>query len=96
MSVPLAAGPIILDTVINKVVQEGDSVHRIGTDEALETFQGLVHGDPFMAWINGRERTMAEYRLQVSVMCVCGCVFTWADGQANHFQACPLDPYEHY
>jgi hypothetical protein len=94
----LASDFTVLDTVVNKVVQEGDAVHRIGTDEALEVFQGLVDGDPFMAVISGRERTMAEYGLHVSVMTVCTCVFTWARGEAAHYQdprVCQLAPYQH-
>ena len=99
MSVMLATDHTVIDVVVNKVVQQGDSVHRTGTDQPLEVFQGLVDGDPFMAWINGQERTMAEYGLHVSVMCVCSCVFRWADGQAEHYQdrtVCTLAPYEHY
>jgi hypothetical protein len=98
MSVMLAGDVIIRDTMIHKVVQEGDSVHRIGTTEALEIFQGLVPGDPFMAVISGQERTMAEYGLHVSALCVCTCTFVWADGQAKHYQdrsVCSLPAYAH-
>jgi hypothetical protein len=94
----LATDITVLDTVINKVVQTGDSVHRIGTDEALETFQSLVDGNPFLAYVSGREVSTVEYGLTVSAMAVCTCVFTWAGGEANHYQdrtVCTLAPYEH-
>lgn len=84
MSVMLATDVTVLDTIINRVVQEGDSVSRIGTGGALEPFQGLVEGDPFMAVIGGQQRTMAEYGLVVSVLFVCACALTWQDGQAFH------------
>ena len=98
MSVMMATDVTVVDYVINKVVQQGDSVHRIGTDEGLEVFQGLVPGNPFLAIVSGREVTTVEYGLTVSVMATCTCVFTWHEGARTHYQdrsVCQRQAYDH-
>lgn len=99
MPTMLASDVTVIDTVVNRVVLDGDHVHRIGTDEALEVFQGLVPGNPFLAIVSGREVTCVEYGLTVSVLCTCLCVFTWAHGGASHYQdpaKCQLDANGHF
>ena len=98
MPVMMATDVTVVDYVINKVVLEGDSVHRVGTDEGLEVFQGIVPGNPMLAMVSGREVTTVEYGLTVSVMAACTCTFTWADGERRHYQdrtVCQLGAYDH-
>lgn len=99
MSVMLASDVTVVDYVINKVVQDGDSVHRIGTEEPLEVFQGLVPGNPLLAYVSGRPVTTVEYGLHVSVMCACTCVFAWVGGEASHYQdpaVCSIPAHDHF
>ncbi len=97
MSVMLASDAIVLDTVVQRVALEGDHVHRTGTEDGLEVFQGIVPGNPFLAIVGGREVTTVEYGLEVSVLMTCSCVFRWAGGISEHYQdACGLPAHAHF
>jgi len=81
MSVMLASDILVVDTLVNRVVQDGDTVYRTGVIGAVGTFQGVR--DWFLVTVDGREVAAAEYGLSVTAMCVCLCAFVSKDGEVS-------------